>query len=50
MTEIHQLYAETAKPSWAGGTYNSEKSTEGQSFDFNYCRSVVTDGVIFKVI
>jgi|TARA_B100001248_G_C27310470_1_gene421658 hypothetical protein len=34
MTEIHQLYAETAKPSWAGGTYNSEKLTEGQSFDF----------------
>ena len=33
MTEIHQLYAETAKPSWAGGTYNSEKLTEGQSFE-----------------
>ena len=34
MTEIHQLYADTAKPSWAGGTYNPEQLTEGQSFDF----------------
>ncbi len=33
MTDFHTLYAETAKPSWAGGTYNPEQLTEGRSLD-----------------
>ena len=34
MTETHQLYADTNKPTWAGGTYNPEQLTEGRNFDF----------------
>ena len=33
MTDFHTLYADTAKPSWAGGTYNPEQLTEGRNLD-----------------
>ena len=33
MKTVEEFYADTAKPSWAGGTYNPEQLTEGRNLD-----------------